>query len=210
MKPHKHAEIIKAWADGSEIEYQVLDGQKWWPVPVDAHDWRSGAKYRIKPEPPKYPQTTLKDHEFHKLWMENSKDVIWSSAISTAIANAAIARAIEDGDVVPASIHDRAIRALKRSGFVDNGAEEWKPPVNEAAVKLRHAEQVLIDAGFSYSPDEGWSRPADMVPADMLEEVANEAWDSARAWPEMIVPMAKSVTGKAVIASIIETVKQGK
>ena len=49
-KPHKHAELIKAWADGAEIEYR--DGQKnpWRSMPVHG-DWEDFFEYRIKPEP---------------------------------------------------------------------------------------------------------------------------------------------------------------
>ena len=45
--PHKHAELIKAWADGDEIE--VLDHDKWWSVPSPF--WTEERQYRIKPEP---------------------------------------------------------------------------------------------------------------------------------------------------------------
>ena len=45
--PHKHADVIKAWADGAEIQAKSdnvwLDcrNPEWWP----------NAEYRIKPEP---------------------------------------------------------------------------------------------------------------------------------------------------------------
>lgn len=48
MKPHKHAEIIKAWADGAIIErlwsdeHWLIDNQPMW------EEWE---EYRIKPEP---------------------------------------------------------------------------------------------------------------------------------------------------------------
>jgi len=48
MKPHKHAEIIKAWADGYEIEYQWGGG--WKQIP-EHPTWPEGSVYRIKPEP---------------------------------------------------------------------------------------------------------------------------------------------------------------
>lgn len=49
MKPHKHAELIKAWADGAEIEgFSELD-QKW-KLFIGAPDWHDERKYRIKPE----------------------------------------------------------------------------------------------------------------------------------------------------------------
>jgi len=48
-KPHKHAEFIKAWADGAEI--QVYDGalDRWVDV-IGNPAWTS-ERYRIKPEP---------------------------------------------------------------------------------------------------------------------------------------------------------------
>ena len=45
--PHKHAELIKAWADGAEIEIKFYNG--WRDCrPVD---WSEHAEFRIKPEP---------------------------------------------------------------------------------------------------------------------------------------------------------------
>lgn len=46
MKPHKHAELIKAWADGAEIESQRNDGT--WVIVEPA--WSEQCEYRIKPE----------------------------------------------------------------------------------------------------------------------------------------------------------------
>lgn len=47
-KPHKHAELIKAWADGAEIEYRV--GQRWFGM-NGCPRWADVTEYRIKPEP---------------------------------------------------------------------------------------------------------------------------------------------------------------
>ena len=53
MKPHKHAELIKAWADGATIEARCV-------VPNEIGEWKTFtnpnwdvpyAQYRIKPEP---------------------------------------------------------------------------------------------------------------------------------------------------------------
>jgi len=45
--PHKHAELIKAWADGAEIEIKFYDGwRECRPI-----DWNENAEFRIKPEP---------------------------------------------------------------------------------------------------------------------------------------------------------------
>jgi hypothetical protein len=50
-KPHPHAEVIKAWADGHETE--MWDGvlNEW--VPLDRPTWYSEVNYRVKPEPKK-------------------------------------------------------------------------------------------------------------------------------------------------------------
>jgi hypothetical protein len=48
MKPHKHAELIKQWADGAVIEACV--GPDEWEV-EECPDWHPLVAYRIKPEP---------------------------------------------------------------------------------------------------------------------------------------------------------------
>jgi hypothetical protein len=48
MKPHKHAELIKAWADGAEIE--MLGEVDWLPIGRFT-TWNECNEYRIKPEP---------------------------------------------------------------------------------------------------------------------------------------------------------------
>ena len=45
--PHKHAEVIKAWADGAEIEGQNPDGS--WRI-ITSPQWFRENKYRIKPQ----------------------------------------------------------------------------------------------------------------------------------------------------------------
>lgn len=43
---HKHAEMIKAWADGAKIQFR--DSGQWWDT--DEPSWNLNFKYRIKPE----------------------------------------------------------------------------------------------------------------------------------------------------------------
>lgn len=48
MTPHKHAELIKAWADGAEIEYFSENTKKWY---FDSRPgWDRAIQYRIKPK----------------------------------------------------------------------------------------------------------------------------------------------------------------
>lgn len=62
-KPHRHAELIKAYADGAQIQMRgnipfqgaALYGQEW--TDVEHPDW-TAAEYRIAPEP-EFPKSTL-------------------------------------------------------------------------------------------------------------------------------------------------------
>lgn len=49
--PHKHAKLIKAWADGAKIQWLRPDG-RWVDLQV-APAWHTTDEYRIKPEPKK-------------------------------------------------------------------------------------------------------------------------------------------------------------
>ena len=59
MKPHKHAELIKAWADGAQIEFRTSfhipgpgGGTCFTAWKSKLHDsWHEHIQYRIKPEP---------------------------------------------------------------------------------------------------------------------------------------------------------------
>lgn len=63
MKPHKHAELIKAWADGAEIESR--EGETW--LSSRNPTWAEWGEYRIKHEPKpdvvKFIQTSLHDED---------------------------------------------------------------------------------------------------------------------------------------------------
>lgn len=50
-QPHKHAAVIKAWADGKEIEFRSVGSNKW--EGLLGHDpmWSVHTEYRVKPEP---------------------------------------------------------------------------------------------------------------------------------------------------------------
>ena len=45
-KPRKHSELIKAWADGAEIELYEPGTGKW--IPISTPSWWKDANYRIK------------------------------------------------------------------------------------------------------------------------------------------------------------------
>ena len=47
---HKHAELIKAWADGAEIQFKAPDDDKFRDCLANPA-WENDVEYRIKPEP---------------------------------------------------------------------------------------------------------------------------------------------------------------
>jgi hypothetical protein len=59
---HKHAEIIKAWADGAKIQAKWKD--IWLDVDMNNQVWHTHHDYRIKPEPkPDYYQQYWVDED---------------------------------------------------------------------------------------------------------------------------------------------------
>lgn len=48
-KPHIHAELIKAWADGAIIQYINQQGE-WVDVSANNAAWFDDRKYRVKPK----------------------------------------------------------------------------------------------------------------------------------------------------------------
>lgn len=59
MKPHKHAELIKAWADGATIQRRIIRNGENIDEPIISYSWLTEnmpmwsihEEYRIKPEP---------------------------------------------------------------------------------------------------------------------------------------------------------------
>lgn len=48
-QPHKHAELIKAWADGAVIQF--LGRNSWYDCKYNCPSWDVTTEYRIKPDP---------------------------------------------------------------------------------------------------------------------------------------------------------------
>lgn len=102
MKPHKHSEVIKAWADGKSIEY-MSESEKQWLDATDTPGWYENVQYRIKPEPD-YPKTKMAYDELKEAYFvfgsKNFGLTSWHSEAAENLANAAIRRATQDGDVI--------------------------------------------------------------------------------------------------------------
>lgn len=60
--PHKHAALIKQWADGAVIQIYNNDGQCWYDAPLNRPAWHETVTYRIKPVTRKY-RVALLEHD---------------------------------------------------------------------------------------------------------------------------------------------------
>jgi hypothetical protein len=77
MKPHKHAELIKAWADGATIErlWNDYNGRvSSWLIDNEP-DWSEFEEYRIKPIPVQDP----KPKRMYLYFVGSKEKVFWIS-----------------------------------------------------------------------------------------------------------------------------------
>lgn len=114
MKPHKHAELIRAWADGATIQCKEHQAKVPWedcPCPwwSDEYDWR------VKPAEPEksYPRCKMTWQELHDAWQPKSapdeEGYTWNSDVAENIANAALRHACDTGQIVTREEFDRAV-----------------------------------------------------------------------------------------------------
>src|SRR5215217_7165405 len=91
MNPRPHAEVIKAWADGEQIQYRAPGNDAWVDCPDPA--WTVDYEYRVKPGR-EYPESMMSEKEISKVFHGHMKDRI------RAVANAVLRHAIDNGQVV--------------------------------------------------------------------------------------------------------------
>jgi hypothetical protein len=53
-KPHKHAELIKQWADNPSLEIQCRLAEGHWVNCCNYFNWNTSLEYRVKPQPHKW------------------------------------------------------------------------------------------------------------------------------------------------------------
>jgi hypothetical protein len=72
--PHKHAELIKAWADGAEIQYRA--DSNWYDCASNSPMWDERQEYRIKLEPK--PDSNLYFRAMNYEHGNGPSEVIWT------------------------------------------------------------------------------------------------------------------------------------
>lgn len=135
MKPHKHAELIKLWADGAEIEGRDYPDAPW--VPCHEPTWNVGiCEYRVKPAAPKWPQTTMTCVDISNAWGIAGTSV----SLLQKFANKVLDHECSNGTLVPAA-KVRVIEAKARA----EGKREGMNPVHVIEAAWRHMKLGRLD-----------------------------------------------------------------
>lgn len=143
MAQHKHAELIKAWADGAVIQYRSPDDKNnWWMdfMRGSAPSWVEDMEYRVKPPAPEYPRSAISDMALSEAWgAANRGPSPFDGRIAKACADAAVRHEYETQAAVPmADVQEvarnlakesSAAKTLERLGYTDEDGELWKPPL---------------------------------------------------------------------------------
>ncbi len=118
MAAHKHAELMKRYADDTslELQYRGAHSNDWCEV-IDVPSWTACYEYRIKPSPPAkvYPETLMTTQMLMDEWVKPA-DLINSLAI---VANASLRHAVDAEQVVPMAEVQEVARNLSKAHYAD-------------------------------------------------------------------------------------------
>ena len=79
--PHKHAEVIKAWADGASIEYLHRYNHRWMDVCDNRPEWLTDIEYRVKVIPHKWQHLIDAQATGKMCQMRNIRGTEWVNGI---------------------------------------------------------------------------------------------------------------------------------
>lgn len=110
-KPHKHAEVIKQWANGHKVEYRRPGDTLW----VEASDpaWVDDYEYRTKPAR-EYPVSRMTITAFEEIMHRGNAKSEHPLNIAVKIANESIRHAIDASQVIPVGEIKEVARNLAR------------------------------------------------------------------------------------------------
>lgn len=142
MKPHKHAELIKLWADGNKIQWRGSNNDMEW-MDIAPIWWDEDKEYRVKPAAPKWPQTTMTNKEINGAIANGPLELISFGATETArrVINKAIEHECGTGALVPAD----KVCEIEAKARVE-GKREGLHPVAVIQAVVNHMLLDNIDA----------------------------------------------------------------
>ena len=95
MTPHKHADLIKAWADGASIEFKDYPNN--WET-IHNPSWNIGTVYRIKPEKSK-PKFKIGDFVWKRAGSEWAGHVVGTYSTKLTPEGYAVESKVHKGSV---------------------------------------------------------------------------------------------------------------
>lgn len=120
-KPHKHAEVIKQWADNPSLHIECRRTADYEWRKVGSPVWHEDAEYRVKPEKV-YPVTQMSEAQLcsavptmHRINPAPSDCEQFILDGFRSLANAALRHAIEAGQVTSMADHQDALITLGRN-----------------------------------------------------------------------------------------------
>lgn len=172
----KHAEVIKAWAEGADVQWRNGISEEWREIPPGKNPYFDPVlEYRIKPEPAAMVYPTISKGEIEMLGDWSGPD--WQ----TNFANAILRLVIDAGKVVvPFDLSQQhfVLKHMSAEGMADF-LEDSPAVLGElsAVLDLRsdakasdcnkfqdmylRAERALVRAGFKDHGAEEWKPPVD-------------------------------------------------
>jgi len=148
-KPHKHAEIIKAWADGAEIEY--FDNVLGWQS-IRYPTWQDKIKYRIKPKSPLTPE---------QIW---AIQVLFPDARWVAMDKSGKAYLYEQKPETEGGVWDSGI--YHRLHSLDNYADNWLDSLVEIPEPVKAWNRALSEDEIAEMFEDEAGESAQIVSVD--------------------------------------------
>lgn len=115
MTQHKHAELIKAWADNKTLAFEWRRAASVWNHVVGDPEWLEANEYRIKPVAPVAPKWPESNCPIDLLAIASNSSNLFCASLQ-AVANAALAHACQSGQLVTKDAHEDAVRKAYAQG----------------------------------------------------------------------------------------------
>jgi len=90
---------------------------------------------------------------------------------SVRVDNETARAELKDRLLVQTALHDRAVRALTRAGFTDNGGAEWKPPIGDQGRELREAKARIEELEAALKTSKVERDVSALTSSSMLSEI---------------------------------------
>lgn len=123
MASKKHAELIRAWLDGAQIQYLLRSMNRW--VDTEKPNFEESEEFRIKPVEPErvYPKTQMEPSDLVRVWHHAEGG---TATMLREVANDVLRHACNSGQIVTREEFNRAVGDRKaRDMSVARAVDAW-------------------------------------------------------------------------------------